>query len=158
MSRDELHALAEAAGIASQWRDAQGRDQTVAPDAIGAVLEALGLPTGSPEQMREAREHLAAQAALPPLCTATAGQPVLLGLPGEPEYRLDLEDGGVLEGRARQEHGLCHLPIAPPPGYHRLRIGGAETTLAIAPARCYRPEDALAESDARQLPGRLPGG
>ena len=62
MSRDELHALAEAAGIASQWRDAQGRDQTVAPDAIGAVLEALGLPTGSPEQMREAREHLAAQA------------------------------------------------------------------------------------------------
>lgn len=158
MSRDELHALAEAAGIASQWRDAQGRDQTVAPDAIGAVLEALGLPTGSPEQMREAREHLAAQAALPPLCTATAGQPVLLGLPGEPEYRLDLEDGGVLEGRARQEHGLCHLPISPPPGYHRLRIGGAETTLAIAPARCYRPEDALAESDARQLPGRLPWG
>ncbi|APT58243.1 4-alpha-glucanotransferase [Roseomonas gilardii] len=146
VSRDELHALAEAAGIALQWRDAQGRDQTVAPEAIRAVLEALGLPAASPEQMREARETLAAQATLPPLCTATAGQPVLLGLPGEPEYRLDLEDGGVLEGRARQEHGLCRLPVAPPPGYHRLRIGGAETILAVAPPRCYRPEDALAGS------------
>ncbi|UPG74077.1 4-alpha-glucanotransferase [Roseomonas gilardii subsp. gilardii] len=153
--RDELQALARAAGIATEWRDAQGHDQTVAPEAVRAVLAALDLPTGSPEQMREAREKLATEAALPPLCTATAGHPVLLGLPGEPEYRLELEDGAVLEGRSHQEHGLCRLPVAPPPGYHRLRIGGADTILAVAPPRCHRPEDALAEGGTDALHNTL---
>ncbi|SHJ81031.1 4-alpha-glucanotransferase [Roseomonas rosea] len=138
MSEQELRELAQAAGIAVEWRDVNNRDHSVGPEAMRAILAALELPAGSEAEIRESRETLRAEArALPPLCTALQHRPVLLGLPGEPEFRLRLESGARREGRARQQDGLCTLPPVDEAGYHRLEIGGQETILAVCPQRCH---------------------
>jgi len=138
MSDQDLAALSREAGIAVDWRDVNGRDHSVAPDTQRAILAALGLSADDPAGLRQSRERLrAAAAGLPPLCTASQGRPVLLGLPGEPEFRLTLEGGESWEGRARQADGLCTLPAVNEPGYHRLEIGGHATTLAVCPPRCH---------------------
>jgi 4-alpha-glucanotransferase len=103
-----------------------------------AILTALELPAGSEAEIRESREKLReGERGLPPLCTAIAGRPVLLGLPGEPGFRLRLESGETLEGRAWQQDGLCTLPPVKETGYHRLEIAGQETILAVCPQRCH---------------------
>ena len=51
---NQLRAMAEAAGIATTWRDVHGRDQTVGPDTLRAVTAAQGLP----EDAAAARETL----------------------------------------------------------------------------------------------------
>jgi 4-alpha-glucanotransferase len=136
MSDHALHDLAKAAGIAVEWRDVNDKDHTVGPEAMRAILAALDLPAGNEAEIRESRDQLRkAELGLPPLCTALLGRPVLLGLPGEPEFRLRLESGEVREGRAEQRGGLCTLPAVDEPGYHRLQIGGQETILAICPQR-----------------------
>ncbi|UFN47288.1 4-alpha-glucanotransferase [Roseomonas sp. OT10] len=154
MSRDadplapDLLALAGAAGLATRWRDVRGEERGVAPDTVRAVLDALGLPSDSPAQVAASRERLAEESRLPPLCTAVAGQPVLLGLPGTPDFHLVQEDGHTLGGRAESwGERLVHLPVSPPPGYHRLTIGGLETILAVAPPRCFALEAAAPVRD-----------
>jgi 4-alpha-glucanotransferase len=138
MSDHDLRDLALAAGIAVEWQDVNGRDNTVGPDAMRAILTALELPAGSEAEIRESREKLReGERGLPPLCTAIAGRPVLLGLPGEPGFRLRLESGETLEGRAWQQDGLCTLPPVKETGYHRLEIAGQETILAVCPQRCH---------------------
>jgi 4-alpha-glucanotransferase len=138
MSDQELRELAQAAGIAVEWRDVNNRDHSVGPEAMRAILAALQLPAGSEAEIRESRETLRAEArALPPLCTALQNRPVLLGLPGEPEFRLRLESGEHWEGRAWQQDGLCTLPPVNEAGYHRLEIGGQETILAVCPQHCH---------------------
>jgi 4-alpha-glucanotransferase len=138
MSDHDLRDLALAAGIAVEWQDVNGRDNTVGPDAMRAILTALELPAGSEAEIRESREKLReGERGLPPLCTAIAGRPVLLGLPGEPGFRLRLESGETREGRARQQDGLCTLPSVKETGYHRLEIAGQETILAVCPQRCH---------------------
>ena len=136
MNDHDLRDLARDAGIAVEWRDVNGNDHEVGPEPMRAILAALGLPAGSDAEIRESRERLQeSRRGLPPLCTALAGEAVLLGLPGEPEYRLQLENGEVREGRAVQRDGLCILPAVPEPGYHRLEIAGYRTILAVCPRR-----------------------
>ena len=121
-----------------EWRDVNGRDHAVGPEPMRAILAALDLPAGSEAAIRESRERLReSRRGLPPLCTALVGRPVLLGLPGEPEFRLRLEGGEVREGRAVQQDGLCTLPAVTEPGYHRLGIAGQEVTLAVCPRRAH---------------------
>ena len=111
MNDHDLRDLARDAGIAVEWRDVNGRDHEVGPEPMRAILSALDLPAHSDAALRESRERLRrSRQGLPPLCTALANQPVLLGLPGEPEFRLFLEDGETREGRAWQQDGLCTLP------------------------------------------------
>ena len=72
----ELGTLAQAAGIAPNWRDVHGVWHEVAPDTLRAVLAALGLPAATPAQMAESHATLAEHGRTPaPLVTATAGQP-----------------------------------------------------------------------------------
>ncbi|MFH5925846.1 4-alpha-glucanotransferase [Roseomonas xinghualingensis] len=138
MSDHNLRELAQAAGIAVEWRDVNGRDNTVSPDAMRAILTALELPAGSEAEIRESRERLReSERGLPPLCTAIQDRPILLGLPDEPEFHLRLESGEIREGRARRQDGLCVLPAVAETGYHHLRIDGQETTLAVCPQRCH---------------------
>ncbi|HEY8610882.1 MAG TPA: 4-alpha-glucanotransferase, partial [Roseomonas sp.] len=108
MSDHELRELAQAAGITVEWRDVNGRDHTVSPETMRAILAALELPAGSEAEISESRERLReSERGLPPLCTALQSRPVLLGLPGEPEFRLRLEGGEIREGHAWQQDGLC---------------------------------------------------
>ena len=140
-----LRDLAEAAGIATEWRDVHGQTRTVTPEVQRAVLDALGLPrdTGA------ARAMLADQAArVPPLLTLTCGADgtaVPGARPGH-TFRLDLEDGSHREGRLEQGwNGEARLPALDVPGYHRLTLDAGHVTVAAAPPRCFSLREAGAE-------------
>ncbi len=128
----DLARLAGAAGVAPRWTDYRGASHDVAPDTLRAVLAALQLPAGTDAEARDSLAALAgAPGALPPLLTTTVGEPAPIP-PGR--YQLVLEDG------TRRE-GTDPLVVAEP-GYHRLEVGGQQTTLAVAPPRCFTVEDA----------------
>ena len=134
---DKLHALAEAAGVASRWQDFQSEWHEVEPDSVRAVLAALGLPAGSVAEINESTERLAEQdRVLPPLLTAVVGQPI--AVPGSGRYVLTLEDGTRREGLL--ENG--GLPAINRAGYHQLELATRQTTLAVAPVRSYTVQDA----------------
>ena len=48
-----LHRLAESVGLQVQWRNAHGEDQTVTPDTLRNVLQALEIPCSSEAQCRD---------------------------------------------------------------------------------------------------------
>ncbi len=130
---DPLIALAQAAGIAPRWRDVHGEWHEVSPDTLCAVLDALGLPGRTQAQRADSTAELARRAAtLPPLVTATAGDPIELPVTGP--VRLVLEDG------AASDHP--GIPVIATPGYHRLEIAGQHTVLAVAPRRGFTVQDA----------------
>ena len=147
---DALQRLAERAGLQTQWRDAWGRPQALTEDALHAVLAALDLPCDTPGACESSLARLAADDAshpLPPLLTADQGQPVTARWAhtlAQRPYRLELEDGRVIEGIAqRNADGLMEIPPVTDWGYHRLLLGDLATTLAVAPPRCYGVADAL---------------
>ena len=139
MSDADLIALAEAAGLAPRWRDAFGKMHDVAPEVLRAVLAALGTPAGSDAEVADSRGGLQhEEGPLPPLLTADAGQPIAVPAPAG-RFRLTLEDGTRREGRAEPR---ALLPAIDVPGYHALELGDIRTTLAVAPAHGFLPEDA----------------
>jgi 4-alpha-glucanotransferase len=128
MKDGALRDLARQAGIEPDWRGFDGTWHSVAPDALRAVLAAVEADAGPPDGRN-------------PLCTASAGQPMLLpGAAGR--YRLILDDGDVTEGVAEAAEAGCRLPAVDRPGYHRLELDGEAVTLAVAPPRCWRVADA----------------
>jgi 4-alpha-glucanotransferase len=150
MSADVLLQLAAAAGVAVDWTDAYGKSQTVSPDALRAILTALGLPCANDEQCRESIDRLAQEnddTSLPRLVTAEVGQPFSLP-PGArfhgESYRVEFEEGGHVDGQFPSDYAQP-LVIAriDRPGYHRLTVGSAQTTLAVAPTRCFGVGDAV---------------
>ncbi len=58
-------------------------------------------------------------------------------------YRILLEQGGLMDGRFSDGESVPELPPVTSIGYHRLETGGHSVTLAIAPPRCFGIEDAL---------------
>ena len=73
MSDERLAQLAETAGLSLHWVDANGRAQHVTPDTQRALLEALGFPAQTPQQIAASLAVLRQQqhgASLPPLLTA----------------------------------------------------------------------------------------
>lgn len=150
-----LQALAMRAGVQPLWLDAWDRPCTVADDVLRRVLAGLGLACATDSQCEASRAWLDADDAtqpLPPLLTAD--QEAVVHLPWrpgpDPRYRLELEDGRHVAGTAAREDAYTlKLPPVGTCGYHRLSIGDAETTLAVAPSRCYLPEDALREAGRR---------
>ncbi|MBD0274672.1 MAG: 4-alpha-glucanotransferase, partial [Acetobacteraceae bacterium] len=155
MTDAELRELAEAAGIATAWRDVHGQDKQVAPDTLRAVLAALGLPADG----SEAHAVLARLAeSLPPLLTLPCGPDgcaVPGSIPGD-RFRLDLEDGGRVEGKLEMGWaGEARLPALERPGYHRLTIDGGHATVVAAPPRCFSLEDAGADPHRGAAPWAL---
>jgi 4-alpha-glucanotransferase len=151
VSNEALLALAEMAGISPTWIDAFGAPQTVAPESIRAMLNALGMPSDTDADCEASIAALATEKAtrpLPPLLTAQVGVAIPLGrhpvLRSKP-YRVELEDGSVIEGRFSDDPEQA-LEITPlhRAGYHRLQVGDYQVTLAVAPARCYSVADAAA--------------
>ncbi|MDJ0389933.1 4-alpha-glucanotransferase [Roseomonas sp. E05] len=139
----DLRRLARATGLMSEWEDATGQRKTVAPETLRTVLGALGFPAGSAAQVRESLRtwHHALKASPPPLYTASPG--ATLRLPaGAGRYQLTAEDGLTVEGTATSAPGGARLTVPALPGYYLLEIGGAQFTLAVAPAHGHRIEDA----------------
>lgn len=142
MTMDALSSLAQAAGVASRWRDVHGGWHEVAPETLRVVLGALGLPADSDAAVAESQAQLAgASGKLPPLITAQAGvaTPIDTG-PGR--FELLLEDGTTRSGILGEAGSGSVLPPINVPGYHRLIAGGHEITVAVAPDHCYPVQDA----------------
>ncbi|SAI06790.1 4-alpha-glucanotransferase [Bordetella ansorpii] len=162
-----LSELAEQAGIQEHWTDAGGHRQRVAPDTLRAILQALELPAGSPEQVRDSSERLKAQAGEPdcrhgawldclrgdapeaPLLVCDAAATVQVAAGGALPYRIDCEDGAVQQGRLEGSPGQWRFTAPARPGYHRLLVGERCTTLAVCPPRGPRM-DALTPERAHR--------
>lgn len=147
-----LSELADLAGIQEQWTHADGSRQRVSPDTLRAILQALDLPAGSAEQLRDSTQRLKAQAGHgpqdgawldclrgdapdAPLLICDAGASVRVAAGGALPYRIDCEDGTVQQGRLEGSSDQWHFTAPARPGYHRLLVGHRCATLAVCPAR-----------------------
>ncbi|WJN57349.1 4-alpha-glucanotransferase [Pseudomonas sp. SO81] len=156
MSDALLAELADAAGLSVDWQDAHGRPQRVSPEAQRRLLESLGYPAQSPQQIQGSLAELRQRDADPatdPLLTLERGQATRLrGFAPEEPYKLTREDGQVQSGRLDQ-HGC--LPAQELPGYHRLEIGDVRLTLAVAPPACRSVEELCGKRHAWGLTAQL---
>lgn len=138
MSDERLEHLAEAAGLSIDWVDANGRPQRVSPEVLRAVLAGLGLPAESDSDISASLHQLHQDnggSSLPPLLTLDQNQSLDLSsyFPAGSRFNLVREDGEQQQG---QLDGQGKLPGIDVIGYHRLQVGDAEVTLAVAPHAC----------------------
>src|SRR5690242_11538052 len=119
MNDDAILQRARAAGIAVDWIDASNRPQRVSTASLQRILDAL---------------HSGPLPKVPPLLTATVGEPIVVPGVGQ-ETTGELQ----LEGEPARPITIYAtvLPAIERPGYHTLRFGGHEVTLAVAPPRCF---------------------
>ncbi|EZP74364.1 4-alpha-glucanotransferase [Sphingomonas paucimobilis] len=130
-----LHQLAETAGVARCWQDAEGRAQTVADDALRAILEALGHRTDTERSITESLALIKAEALeVPAFLSAEAGAAIALPPSLAAAVRAEAvgEDGAAIPLTV-DNGALSPLRQA---GYYRLNIEGERLTLAVAPPRC----------------------
>lgn len=166
----ELGPLAEALGVETSYRDTAGELRRATPDAVVAVLAAMGAPVAGADDLSELREHAerAAVRLLPVVVvwwTEDAHPLVEVCVPldaadGTIAYRVDLEEGGEVEGTASLAeaievghrhvggvtHSVRHLRLdlrELPLGYHVLsfewRGARHEATFVVAPRRVVQP-------------------
>jgi (1->4)-alpha-D-glucan 1-alpha-D-glucosylmutase len=159
---EALRRLATAAGIEERYWDGLGVQRELGEPTAVALLGALGINAGA--DAAAAASTLADEIFLTPLPPAVviraAAANLTLALPQTRReetirWELTLENGGgragefvaaqlsqldtrEIDGRHYGRFGLP-LPGDLPLGYHRLRLPAltAETTLIVAPARCY---------------------
>lgn len=172
MSDDaELERLAQRAGILPAYRDAWGQRREVSAATKRALLAAMNLPAGTPEEIASSLAKLEGgpwRSPLPPVLVVRQTTGAQLGVPlvlpegiGAFAWSLEQEAGArhegtlspeglpLLESRAlegrRLERRLLSLPFALPLGYHRLRLalpdGEAEMPLIVVPRRCHGPAE-----------------
>jgi 4-alpha-glucanotransferase len=142
--------LAERAGIEVVWENAQHEPQRVADDVLRVLLGRLGLPCATTAEARESLAVLDAEqrsSYLPPLITAEVGRAIALPVTASKSgtrYRIDLEQGGMIEGMISVPKGERAL-LAPVPeiGYHTLTLNDRRCTLAVAPSQCFGVADAM---------------
>jgi 4-alpha-glucanotransferase len=143
MNEAAVHALARHAGVAIEWRDYANKPQHVSTEAVARILTALGLPCGTADELSHSR-HILEAAALPPLITATAGEPIDLPIAARNAHdqaRVTMEDGAVIELPMLFQHRGARLAGVESPGYHTVEVGDQRATLAVAPARCLTIAD-----------------
>lgn len=146
-----LAELAERAGIEVNWENAQHIGQRVSDDVLRVLLERLELPCASAAQARESLALLESEQRrthLPKLMTAEVDRAISLPSPAHKSgtrYRIDLEQGGTIEGILSVPRGeeAILAPITET-GYHTLTIDNRQCTLAVAPRHCYGVADAMA--------------
>ncbi|WP_439534398.1 4-alpha-glucanotransferase [Polymorphobacter sp.] len=143
-----LHRLAEAAGLQIDWEDALGAAQRVSDRSLAAILKALGYAADSPATIADSMARIAHDRDIAcGFVSAVAGEALMLpsacGDPGPAE--LLLEDGShrviVVEAI---DTGL-RVPAIDTIGYHHLKLGAREISIAIAPPRCFSVEDAVGD-------------
>jgi glycogen operon protein len=161
-----LDRLAALANIEPEHRDANGRDHVVGTDTKRALLAAMGLPAGSPAEVRNSLRSLELEpwrAPLPPLVVIPAGTPFALEIAVERARsdtgsRLEIllesgelrsagfapSDGDLIEMRridgVVRERRRVHFDFALPVGLHQATIGEFSATLAATPGRAWQPD------------------
>jgi len=145
-----IKALARLAGINCSYRRYDGARVDAAPTSIIAILESMGLPASTSNQIRESYAYICEtrQAALPPLIVSNPDDPSRITLnhkrqTSAVQWRLTREDGSTAVGltlpEAWGEIQFFQLPPQPP-GYHVIEALGARAHLISAPARCWAPD------------------
>ncbi len=137
MSDARLAELAAAVGLQLDWQDANGRPQRVDPEVQRGLLEALGYPAQSPQQIEQSLAALARlreDSANLGLLVGECGQPLEqalgpAGTPGELVY----EDGTRIALRLDAEG---RLPAQARSGYAQLSLEQREWAVAMAPPSC----------------------
>ncbi|HVB46920.1 MAG TPA: malto-oligosyltrehalose synthase [Burkholderiales bacterium] len=176
--RAALERLCAHFGIAREYYDIWGTRHSVSDASLRALLAEFGLDAATPERAAQAEQAAQAarwHAALPPVVAVPADStPWALNVLRRESaatrlrWRLELEGGARQEGEldcadysqndraevggARYVARTVAVPVALPPGYHRLLLyDGAEALgealVVAAPARCYRP--AALDDDGR---------
>ncbi|MHB0775742.1 4-alpha-glucanotransferase [Halomonas sp. WWR20] len=147
MSDAALRKLAEAAGLVVEWEDSAGDPCALSEETQRTLLKVLGFPADDATAVNDSLKRLerwqqpAEPAQWPPLITADCETPTDLPgqLPADTPFTLTLESGeertGTLTNNGR-------LPAIAEAGYHQLRVGEAELTLAVAPPQCFSLADA----------------
>ena len=142
MTDDAVLALARRAGIAVEWRDYANKPHRVSVETLRGVLAALGLADGAEELSADRAE--VASTGLPPLITATVDAPIDLSIRSNKlpaPVRLIAEDNSQIETTLREGRNGAQLGGIERPGYYRLALDESETTLAVAPPRCFTVAD-----------------
>lgn len=164
-----IDRIAELVGIEPEFQGATGERRRTAPEVARGLLEAMGLSVANEREAQATFERLKAGEArriLPTVITTTAsGAPVAVPVsvpPGIDTLRWEIreEGGSTRTGRASvrefrrmkrasrarpEEHRGVTVQAPEAFGRHALRIEGnglapAETTLIVAPERCWVPE------------------
>jgi 4-alpha-glucanotransferase len=150
MTNAALTRLAEAVGISIEWVDAFGKPQSIAEDALRAVLEQLGYPAADQSSLEQSLQRVEAeQESLFDMPLLVHEQHLPLALPGLTEgaaFELTLEDGSRRSGQLDDQG---RLPGIAEIGYHRVRIGEHQLDLAIAPGACPAVDDLTGAPEAR---------
>ncbi|MGU3538208.1 malto-oligosyltrehalose synthase [Methylobacterium sp. A54F] len=144
-----LERLADLVGVAAGYTDAFGQRVETSLETRRGLLDALGFPVGSDEDVARSLAAVEAQrhGLLPPLLPVEARRAARVPVRAEGGtlvWRLTDERGGVREGRLALSGHAPHLELPPlTPGYHHLAatLGDvrAETWVIAAPQRCWRP-------------------
>ena len=137
---DRLALLAEQAGIDVYWRDALDRPQSTPARTVRAVLNALGLPADTLDDVEASLHRIEEERSgrqAPRLLTADAGARVeLVALPRGRSWKIVTADGGpVSEGDLPSGERFIDVPSTP--GYYTLLLGEDDITLAVASARSF---------------------
>lgn len=158
MSDALLAELARTADLSIDWTDAYGRPHTVSPEVQRNLLQALGYPAQTPEQIRASLAELAQQSETQgsqALMIQDHGQALAVtNYPANSAYQLTDEHGNMFSGRLDNDARL--LPVDNP-GYYRLAIGDAQHQLAVAPSACLSVEQLCAQQHIWGLTAQVYG-
>ncbi len=183
--QERLERAAELWGIEKEYWDVWGTLHRTAPETEVAILHALGVPTGSEEELEKATVNRLCEEwsrLTPPalvMSPETAEFPVSApaGLNGELSVHILWEQGGeaaysvalgampVVEtgeaGGCKYERRMAPLPAGLPLGYHELCVsGGGQTSvtrLIVGPDRAWLPEGLAAGGRAAGIAVSLYG-
>ncbi|HEX8928540.1 MAG TPA: hypothetical protein VGA45_06465, partial [Actinomycetota bacterium] len=116
MRVEELRRVAEANGVSSRFRLADGRRHQVAPETLEAVLAAMGVDPAAPRP---------------------ADPPVLVARTGRAADWTPPRGSSVVLESGEERPPPERLPGGLPPGWHRLVHPGGERRLVVAPDGCH---------------------
>lgn len=147
-----LSRLAGRAGLIENWQDVHGQEHRVLPSTLRFLLDTMGLPCGSPSQIRESQRWLERESLgrADRMILVDAAAPATFRHRGPLGYTLTLENGEQHRGTATQvaPDVASITPIAVA-GYHTLTIGDNQLSLAVAPRRCPSMSDLAGKARPR---------
>jgi 4-alpha-glucanotransferase len=155
MTAAALQRLAETMGILPRWQDLSGREHVTAAETQRALLAAMNVPAATETEAEESLSAVQAQNVkrrVPREVIGDSGEGVRIPIDAPADWRLELEQGDMLEGRAKEQ-----ISLTPPVGLHRLWVGDHDCHVIVAPARAPGVGDILGRDRAWGFAGALYG-
>jgi 4-alpha-glucanotransferase len=163
MNDDFIRTLASKAGVDVQWRDQKGEERPVSIETLRAILQSIGLPCSADDELKNSLSLVelgARSSSGSQFITARVGQPVSVPFSAPPCGSIEIEfESGAIQSVTpiAVYNGLVTLPAFTEPGYHKLRNGNTELTLATAPERCITSVDIVGDQPLWGLAAQIYG-